>query len=94
MADHSKLRRRLLLNTAAWAGGIGLLATARPAGAFQVYEESPKSDLGLAYSGRCGPASEHAGLIAQLQSRLASDPSASSMTTTCPLCGCPVTVSR
>jgi len=94
MTGHSKLRRQLLFNTVGWASGIGLLAASRSAGAFQVYEASPTSDVGLGYANRCGPASEHAGLIAQLRGRLASDPSASSMTATCPLCGCPVTVSR
>jgi hypothetical protein len=87
-------RRGLLLSAAAWSGAIAALAASRPARAFESYTAPPRSGLGLAYSTRCGPASEHAGLMSQLRSDLASDPSATSMTATCPICGCPVTVTR
>jgi len=52
------------------------------------------SRLGLAYADRCGGASEHAALKAELQQKLAADPSAASETANCPVCGCAVTVSR
>jgi hypothetical protein len=88
-------RRQLLLSAAAWVGGLATLAaTTRPARAFETYTAPPQSGLGLAYANHCGPASEHAALMAQLRQDLASDPSASSMTATCPICGCPVVVSR
>ena len=95
MVSFSIERRRLLLSTAAWLGGAAAaVAAARTAQAFQTYEASPTSDLALDYAQRCGPASEHSALIAQLQSDLANNPSASSMTATCPICGCPITVTR
>src|SRR5690349_149837 len=87
-------RRQLLLSAAAWSGALAGIATSGPARAFETYKASPQSGLGLAYSTRCGPASEHAGLMAQLRTQLASDPTATSMTASCPICGCPVTVSR
>jgi hypothetical protein len=97
MAEFSKDRRRLLLSTAAFFGGAAAIATVagtRPAKAWSTYQVPSSSGLGLAYSNRCGGASEHAGLIAQLQAKLADDPSATTETATCPICGCPVTVSR
>jgi hypothetical protein len=94
MATISKDRRRLLLGTAATLGGLAAMAMLRPARAFEMQSISPGSDIGMAYSNRCGGTSEHAGLMSQLRSQLAANPSASSMTATCPICGCPVTVSR
>jgi hypothetical protein len=94
MSEIVHARRRLLLSTAAWAGGLAAAAAVRPARAFQVEEMSPTSAVGRAYAQRCGGASEHAALVARLQAQLADDPSATTMTATCPLCGCPVVVSR
>jgi len=94
MPGISKSRRRLLFNTAAWVGGVSALALVKSARAFEMRTISPGSDTGLAYSNRCGGSSEHAGLVSQLHSELANNPSSSSMTATCPICGCPVTVSR
>jgi hypothetical protein len=95
MLDQRTSRRSLLLGTVAWGTGLaGLLAASRQSRAFQFEEVSPSSDAGLALANHCGPASEHAGIIANLQSRLANDPSVSSLTATCPLCGCPITVMR
>ena len=94
MSEITHARRRLLLSTAAWAGGLAAAAAVRPALAFQVEEMTPTSAVGRAYAQRCGGASEHAALVARLQARLANDPSATTMTATCPLCGCPVVVSR
>ena len=97
MADVLRTRRQLLLGTARWVGGVASVAAlgaARPAQAFQSYVAAPGSGVGLLYSDRCGPSSEHAQLISELQGKLESDPSAPSLTEMCPLCGCPVTVTR
>jgi hypothetical protein len=94
MSDILHERRRLLLSTAAWVGGLAAIAASRPARAFQVEVMSPESAVGRAYANRCGGSSEHAALIARLQTLLANDPSAQSMSETCPICGCPIIVSR
>lgn len=94
MTEVSHTRRSLLGNAAAWLGGIVGLSIARPAGAFQTYTVSRDSALGLSYANHCGPAAEHAALAAQLQTRLENDPSLSTLTEACPICGCPVVVSR
>jgi hypothetical protein len=94
MNDVTQARRRLLLSTAAWAGGLASAAIARRAGAFQVEVLTPTSAVGRAYANRCGGASEHAALIAKLQTQLANEPSAASLAETCPICGCPVVVNR
>jgi hypothetical protein len=94
MTEFSQARRRLLRNAVAWVSGIAGLAAVKPAGAFETYTVGRNSALGLSYSNHCGPAAEHAGLVAQLQSQLQSDPAAATITQTCPICGCPVTVSR
>jgi len=86
--------RRLLLSTAAWVGGLATVAAPRPGWSFQVEEMPPTSAVGRAYASRCGGSTEHAALIARLQTLLANDPSAQSMSETCPICGCPVTVTR
>jgi len=91
----SKQRRRLLLGSAAWIGGLTALASAKPAAAaFQEYKIAPKSELGLALANRCKANSDHEGLTADLRRQLANDPSVSALTETCPICGCPVTVTR
>ena len=87
-------RRRLMLSTAAWVGGFAAIAATRSAHVFQVEEMPPTSAVGRAYANHCGGSAEHAALIAQLQTLLANDPSARSMSETCPICGCPVIVSR
>ncbi len=97
MADFKQTRRQLLLGTAKWVGGFGAVAAAgiaRPAQAFQSYVANPGSGVGLLYADRCGPGSEHAQLISELQTKLNGDPSLPSITVMCPLCGCPVTVTR
>ena len=94
MSEVTYERRRLLLSTAAWAGGLAAVGAARPARAFQVDEMPPGSAVGRAYASRCGGSAEHTALIAQLRARLANDPSAASMTATCPICGCPVIAGR
>ena len=94
MSEIMHERRRLLLSTAAWVGGLAALMASRPARAFQIEEMAPGSAIGGAYANRCDGSSEHAAMIARLQTLLAGDPSAASMTATCPLCGCPVIASR
>ena len=95
MEEFAKQRRHLLLGTAAWIGGLATLAAAKPAAAaFQEYKIAPKSELGLALANRCEANSDHEGLMADLRHQLARDPAVSSLTETCPICGCPVTVSR
>jgi hypothetical protein len=54
----------------------------------------PASAIGRVYAGRCDGSSEHAALITRLQALLANDPSARSISETCPICGCPIIVSR
>ena len=94
MSEVMHERRRLLRSAAAWVGGLAAVAATRPARAFQVEEMPPTSAVGRAYANRCGGSSEHAALIARLQALLASDPSVRSMSETCPICGCPIIVSR
>jgi hypothetical protein len=73
-------RRRLLLSTAAWVGGLAAGAANRLARAFQVEEMPPTGAVGRAYANRCSSGSpEHKALIARLQALLANDPSAASM---------------
>jgi hypothetical protein len=87
-------RRRMLLSSAAWAGSLAVVAVTRPARAFQVEVTPPTSAVGRAYANRCGGSAGHAALIARLEALLANDPSARSMSETCPICGCPVIVNR
>jgi hypothetical protein len=94
MSEIMHERRRLLLSTAAWVGGLTAVAATRAASAFQVEELSPGSAVGRAYAERCGGSSEHAALIARLQALLTEDSSAASLTATCAICGCPVVVTR
>ena len=87
-------RRHLLRSAVAWVGAGAALMAARSAGAWQVEEIAPESPLGAALANRCAGSSDHAALVAQLHAQLAKEPSASSLTATCPICGCPVIVSR
>jgi len=93
-SDFARGRRHLLRSAAAWVGAGAALAAARSAGAWQVQEIAPESPLGLAFAKRCGGPSDHAGLVAMLQAQLSKEPSAKSLTATCPICGCPVIASR
>jgi hypothetical protein len=97
MTDLPKTRRDVLLTAALWAGGAVAtvaLFSARRAGAFEIYEAPATSGLGLAYTNRCGPASEHSAMKVRMQGDLARDSSASSLSEKCPICGCAVTVWR
>jgi hypothetical protein len=96
MTESSKSRRELLLGTAAWVGGIAALAAAKPAAAtMQRYDVKPTSPLGIAIANRCKlAADDHADIKAQLMAELAGNPSLQSLTERCPICGCPIVVSR
>jgi hypothetical protein len=94
MSESVQDRRRLLRSTAGWLlGGVALTAT-RSAKAWEVKSLSPTSPLGIAVANRCGGPTDHAWLVAQLKTELAEDPSAQTLSAICPLCGCPVVVSR
>ncbi|HEX4113313.1 MAG TPA: hypothetical protein VH020_12330 [Stellaceae bacterium] len=96
MTEFSKARRQLMLGTAAWVGGIAGMAAAKPAGAaMQAVELKPTSPLGAAVANRCKlAADDHADIRAQLMAELAADPALKSLTERCPICGCPIIVSR
>lgn len=94
MTDATRGRRRLLQAAGALVAGGAVQSFAPAANAWTVEEISPDSPIGLAYSNRCGGASEHAALQAQLKAELLADPSARSLSATCPICGCPVIVGR
>ena len=93
-SDVARARRHLLRSAAAWVGAAATFAATRSAGAWQIEEIAPESPLGVALANRCGGPADHAALVAQLQAQLAKEPSVSSLTATCPICGCPVIVSR
>lgn len=92
--DVARGRRHLLRSAAAWVGAGAALMAARSAGAWQIEEIAPESPLGVALANRCGGPADHAALVAQLQAQLAKEPSVNSLSATCPICGCPVIVSR
>ena len=91
-------RRELLGSVGAVLGAFIVLRPQRSPRALTMEELPPGSPTGLAFSKHCGGASEHAGLLAQLQNQLAGqsgEPGATlRATATCPICGCPVTASR
>jgi hypothetical protein len=88
-------RRRLLRSAAAWIVGGAAIAATRSAKAWEMQKLSPTSPLGVTYANHCSEATDHAWLISALQTELVKDPSlASPLSATCPLCGCPVIVSR
>jgi hypothetical protein len=94
VTDRGPVRRRLLQAAGALIGGGTALSFASAAGAWSVESAGPDSPIGLAYSNRCGGASEHATLQSRLKIALLNNSSASSMSATCPICSCPVVVSR
>lgn len=88
-------RRRLLLATA--LGGVTAVAV-RPADALTSETIEPGSALGLAYANRCGSDLEHQQIRASLGARLAAQSAAPGATLSasevCPICGCPISVTR
>ena len=91
-------RRSLLKGSVAVLPGLALLNSGRPAQAFSMETMSPGSSLGLAYSNRCGGDSMHEVVRARLEADLASQTgpvgTTLSETEVCPICGCPITVTR
>ena len=91
-------RRRLLRGSAAVVPGLALLGFGRAARAFSMETMSPGSSIGLAYSDRCGGDAMHAVVTARLEADLARQTgpvgTTLSETAVCPICGCPITVSR
>ena len=94
MSDIVHDRRRLLRSCAAWVAGAAAFVLAPRANAWEMQKLSPASPLGLAYANHCGGPTDHAWLVAELKDELANDPSAQSLSAQCPLCGCPVIVTR
>ncbi len=90
-------RRSLLLGL---AGAGGFLALGGKALAMSQQTIGAGSELGIAYANRCSVAtdSNHAGLVGDLQAVLAQRSGAKgevlTQTAYCPICGCPVTVTR
>jgi hypothetical protein len=84
----------LLLGAASGTGLAALLGATNRSKAFEQAELGTNSGVALAYATRCSGASEHAVIISNLRARLAADSSADSQTQICPICDCPVTVSR
>ena len=91
-------RRSLLKGSAAVIPGLALLGSDRAAHAFSMETMSPGSSIGLAYSNRCGGDAMHEVVRARLTADLANQtgPAGSTLSETavCPICGCPITVTR
>jgi hypothetical protein len=94
MDEVNKERRRLLQAGALLLGAAAPLTFASTANAWDVQPLDPASPEGLAYSNRCGGSQEHMALLRGLRRELAANPSAASLSATCPICGCPVIASR
>jgi len=91
-----KTRRQLLHGSIGWIGGVALLAAAKPGGAaMRRVEVRPQSPLGIAIANRCKVASpDHDAIRARLTGELAANPSLGTLSEKCPICGCPIVVSR
>jgi hypothetical protein len=91
-------RRKLLGSAGTVLAALVVLRPQRSPQALTIEELPPASPDGLAFANHCGGASEHAGLLAQLQGQLAGRTAESgttlTATATCPICGCPVTATR
>ncbi len=91
-------RRSLLRGSVAVVPGLALLSFERAAHAFSTETMAPGSSLGLAYSNRCGGDSAHQAITARLEADLANQTgpvgTTLSETEVCPICGCPITVTR
>jgi hypothetical protein len=91
-------RRSFLRTLAIGSGTASVLAGVRSALALTVQQLGPESAIGSNVAKRCGPANEHAALLAELEAKLAESTGAPGTTLTatanCPICGCPVTATR
>jgi hypothetical protein len=86
--------RRKLLQATAVLFGSGTALSFGPAAALQLVEIDPESPLAQEYNARCGGDPQHAALQADLRAALLRDPSTKSLSAPCPICGCPISVSR
>ena len=97
-SDHGFARRAFIRSLAIGSGLAGVLLRGRAAAALTVQQLGPESAIGSDITKRCGPANEHATLLAELEARLAESTGAVGTTltasATCPICGCPVTAMR
>ena len=91
-------RRGLLKGSLALMPGVAMIAATTPAAAFSTETMIPRSSAGLAYANRCGGDSMHPVITARLEAELAArtGPPGTTLSETavCPICGCPITVSR
>jgi len=96
MSEFSPARRQLILNAGViLGGGVAVLAGATVArGAMQAQTLAPSSALGIAVANRCKVSSDHAAIRAQLLQELAADPALTTLSERCPICGCPIVVTR
>jgi len=94
-----QVNRRRLLGSAAAAMGLALLGKARDASALTMEPMRPDSRVGLAYANRCQAVApkanaEHEAIATRLRAELVSLPSLPAASEPCPVCGCPVVVTR
>jgi len=91
-----KTRRQLLRGSLGWVGAAAVLMAARPSGAaMRRVEVQPQSPLGVAIAKRCKVSSpDHDAIRAQLKGLLAANPSLGALSEKCPICGCPIVVTR
>lgn len=97
MSDFQEDRRRFLRIGAvavAGAAGAAVAGLPRPAKAWELEHYGSASPLALSIANRCKVNANHDALQAQLREELAKMPGRKSLTEMCPLCGCPVTVTR
>jgi hypothetical protein len=96
--EFSRPRRSFVRLLAIGSTLSGALLHGRKAAALTVQQLGPESAIGSEIAKRCGPASEHAALLTELEARLAESTGAVGTTltasATCPICGCPVTAMR
>jgi hypothetical protein len=93
------LARRLFIRSLALSSGLAaVLLGGRSATALTIQQLGPESAIGADIAKRCGPASEHAALLADLEAKLAESAGAAgtvlTATANCPICGCPLTATR
>ena len=99
MSSGSLSRRRLLQSSAAFVPALAILAMGRKARAFSMESLAPASGpaSGLRQSLRClrlGHAAIRSALQAQLAGETGAPGQTLTATETCPICGCPIVVTR
>jgi hypothetical protein len=91
-------RRNFLRGSAVGVGTVLLAAPGRTAAALTPQQVNPESPLGIDLANRCGPPTEHAALLAELEAKLNARDGFSGTVLVesmrCPICGCQVTASR